>query len=162
MTSHLLILKCWSEGQGPVGILSGNRGLWAPSSWCPSELLKLMDAILNVSLFLILAEVIYFGRYHLLCSPSVLLKLVHVIILSAFYFFFFFHFSFVREWHLCIPLCLVPSSGQYLCVLPLPHSRAPISPRRELLHMSHAPVFTSGDPVFASSIRGMPLDCLAL
>lgn len=59
-------------------------------------------------------------------------------------------------------LCPTPASGHHLHALFLPHSRAPESPRGELLHMSGALVFTPGDPSFVAATQGTPLDCLAL
>lgn len=38
-----------------------------------------------------------------------------------------------------------------ICVLPPPHSRLPISPRKELVHIS-------GTPVFAAATLGIPLN----
>lgn len=39
-----------------------------------------------------------------------------------------------------------------ICVLSSPHSRLPISPRKELVHIS-------GIPVFAAATLGIPLNC---
>lgn len=47
------------------------------------------------------------------------------------------------------------TGGCHPCTLPLPYSRAPVSPERELLHVS-------GAPIFVAAVQGTPLDCLAL
>lgn len=41
----------------------------------------------------------------------------------------------------------------YLPVLPLPHSRSSVSPRKELIHMSDAPVFV--DAAQRKSLMGL-------
>ena len=46
--------------------------------------------------------------------------------------------------------------------LSLLHSRDPVSPGGESVHVSGTPVFTSGIPVFVAAAEGMPLDHLAL
>ena len=43
--------------------------------------------------------------------------------------------------------------GHYLHALPLLHSRVPISPREELLHVSGAPDFMSGAMDFEAATR---------
>lgn len=47
------------------------------------------------------------------------------------------------------------TGGCYLCSLPLPCSKAPASPRREILHMS-------GAQIFGATAKGMHLNFLAL
>ena len=47
------------------------------------------------------------------------------------------------------------ASGCHLCTLPLPHSRPPISPGRELVH-------SPGTLIFVTAAKKTPLDCLAL
>lgn len=68
-------------------------------------------------------------------SPSTVHQLAYVFSFS------FFHFSFPVDSVLTLTLCLTPASGCHLCTLALLHSRAPATPRGELLHDSGGPVF---------------------
>lgn len=59
-------------------------------------------------------------------------------------------------------LCLSPASVNYLCILPLPCSRALLFPGVQLLNVSDILVFMFGDSLFVACIQKTPHDCLTL
>lgn len=47
------------------------------------------------------------------------------------------------------------ANGHYLCIFPLPHYSPPVTPRKELIHLS-------GAPISVTTTQGTPPDYLAL
>lgn len=83
--------------------------------------------------------------------------------------FFFFTFFFLMSAIFEHPFRLTPTSEHYLCALTLLCSRAPLSPRGEILHIPGTLFifvclfcFLSDDRVFVAATQRIPLDHLPL
>ena len=97
---HFLILKCWYEGQGAAGMLSGDVGWWEPSCFSPSALLMLAGTTSSLLLSQSSEPNAPAGEGHLLHSPSALLKPSSAI----FFHFFSFYLSFLFKFSLFLIL----------------------------------------------------------
>ena len=71
---YVLILKHWSEGEGPVKILSRNRGWWEPFSCFHSDLLKPKDTTHPPSAVLQNASISWRGDSTDTCCPGIFIS----------------------------------------------------------------------------------------